>query len=72
KSGDKAAIKSVQLQLMEIMVYAASHDEFKTSDIEELLQIKSSRARELIGILVRKGQIEASKGRKYRTYRSKV
>jgi len=51
KSGDKVAIKNKNEQIEAIIRFADSYEEFKTSDIEDLLSVKSSRARLLISEL---------------------
>lgn len=47
-SGDKVAIRTKEDQKEIIFTFAKNIDKFKTSDIEKLLNVKSSRARALI------------------------
>lgn len=69
KNGDKVAIKNEKEQVRKILIYADSKLEFKTSDIEELLNVKSSRARFLISKLVKDGLLERLGSNKNRSYR---
>lgn len=63
------AIKNKQFE--KILGYAMLHTEFRTSDIEILLMVKKSRARLLIGELVKIGSLEALGNNKDRSYRLK-
>ena len=68
KSGDKVAIKFQDEQLKKILEYIKKHDNCRTSDIENLLSVKSSRARKLLSILVSEKKIEALGQNKNRYY----
>ena len=59
KSGDKVAIKIQEEQSEKILKYIKEHKSCKTSDIENLLSVKSSRARKLLSILVSEKKIQA-------------
>lgn len=71
KSGDKVAIKNKNEQLEAIIEFANLCGEFKTADIEELLSIKSSRARLLISELVKIGKLESIGSNRNRRYHVK-
>ena len=71
KSGDKVAIKNKNEQLEAIIEFANLCGEFKTADIEELLSIKSSRARLLISELVKIGKLESIGSNRNRRYHIK-
>jgi len=71
KSGDKVAIKNKNEQLEAIIEFANLCGEFKTADIEELLSIKSSRARLLISELVKIGKMESIGSNRNRRYHIK-
>lgn len=70
KSGDKKKVtKKTEQQLEHILKYMAPDQEYKTSEIAEVLGVKESRARVLVSELVKTGKIEAvgkNKGRRYR------
>ena len=70
KSGDKKkATKKTEQQLENILEYMVPDQEYKTSEIAEVLGVKESRARVLVNELVKIGGLEAvgkNKGRKYR------
>lgn len=68
KSGDKVAIKSQDEQLEKILEYIKKYNNCKTSDIENLLSVKSSRARKLLSILVSEKKIQALGQNKNRYY----
>ena len=68
KSGDKMAIKSQDEQLEKILEYIKKYNNCKTSDIENLLSVKSSRARKLLSILVSEKKIQALGQNKNRYY----
>gem|GEM_PF-6950384 len=63
------AIKNKQFE--KILDYAMLHKEFRTSDIEILLMVKKSRARLLVGELVKIGSLESLGNNKDRRYRIK-
>ena len=69
-SGDKVAITSgdKKLQMNLILEFAQQNESFRTKDIEELLQIRSSRARKLISDLVTEGRLEALGENRNRRY----
>lgn len=71
KTVDKPPIKNTQTQLEEILRYAAFQEEFRRVEIEEILDIKSSRAKELIRVLVKNGSLESIGGNKDRRYKLK-
>ncbi len=81
KSGDKEmAIKSQNKQplrkkteenLKAILDYMAPTTEYKTQEIADLLDVKISRARELMSLLVQQGKIEALGGNRNRRYMKK-
>ena len=52
------AIKSQDEQLEKILEYIKKYNNCKTSDIENLLSVKSSRARKLLSILVSEKKIQ--------------
>ena len=68
KSGNKVAIKSQDEQLEKILEYIKKYNNCKTSDIENLLSVKSSRARKLLSILVSEKKIQALGQNKNRYY----
>ena len=68
KSGDKVVIKSQDEQLEKILEYIKKYNNCKTSDIENLLSVKSSRARKLLSILVSEKKIQALGQNKNRYY----
>ena len=68
KSGDKVAIKIQDEQLKKILEYIKKYNNCKTSDIENLLSVKSSRARKLLSILVSEKKIQALGQNKNRYY----
>ena len=68
KSGDKVAIKIQDEQLKKILEYIEKYNNCKTSDIENLLSVKSSRARKLLSILVSEKKIQALGQNKNRYY----
>ena len=68
KSDDKVAIKIQDEQLKKILEYIKKYNNCKTSDIENLLSVKSSRARKLLSILVSEKKIEALGQNKNRYY----
>ena len=68
KSGDKVAIKSQDEQLEKILEYIKKYNNCKTSDIENLVSVKSSRARKLLSILVSEKKIQALGQNKNRYY----
>ena len=65
------AIKNKNEQLEAIIRFADSYDEFKASDIEDLLSVKSSRARLLISELVKMGKVEPIGSNRNRRYHTK-
>lgn len=68
KSGDKIAKKTGH-QMETILDYMIVGEEYKTSEIAKVLEVKESRARLLINELVKDGKIKAigkNKGRKYK------
>ena len=68
KSGDKVVIKIQDEQLKKILEYIKKYNNCKTSDIENLLSVKSSRARKLLSILVSEKKIQALGQNKNRYY----
>ena len=68
KSDDKVAIKIQDEQLKKILEYIKKYNNCKTSDIENLLSVKSSRARKLLSILVSEKKIQALGQNKNRYY----
>lgn len=68
KSGDKVAIKIQEEQLIKILEYIKEHKSCKTADIENLLSVKSSRARKLLSILVSQSKLQAIGQNKNRYY----
>lgn len=64
----KVAIKSQDEQLEKILEYIKKYNNCKTSDIENLLSVKSSRARKLLSILVSEKKIQALGQNKNRYY----
>ncbi|MEJ6456628.1 putative DNA binding domain-containing protein [Fusobacterium nucleatum] len=68
KSGDKVAIKIQEEQSEKILKYIKEHKSCKTSDIENLLSVKSSRARKLLSILVSQKKLQAIGQNKNRYY----
>ena len=68
KSDDKVAIKIQDEQLKKILEYIKKYNNCKTSDIENLLSVKSSRARKLLSILVTEKKIQALGQNKNRYY----
>ncbi len=70
KNGDKKKVtKKTEQQLEYILEYMASDQEYKTSELAEVIGVKESRARVLVNELVKSGRIEATgknKGRRYR------
>ena len=68
KSDDKVAIKIQDEQLKKILEYIKKYNNCKTSDIENLLSVRSSRARKLLSILVSEKKIQALGQNKNRYY----
>ena len=68
KSDDKVTIKIQDEQLKKILEYIKKYNNCKTSDIENLLSVKSSRARKLLSILVSVKKIQALGQNKNRYY----
>ena len=70
KSGDiKKATKRTEQQLENTLEYMIPNQEYKTSEIAEVIGVKESRARVLINELVKSGRLEVegkNKGRKYK------
>lgn len=70
KSGDKKKVsKKTEQQLQQILEYMTPDQEYKTSELAEVIGIKASRARVLVNELVKSGKIRASgknKGRRYK------
>lgn len=70
KSGDKKKVsKKTEQQLQQILEYMTPDQEYKTSELAEVIGIKASRARVLVNELVKLGKIRASgknKGRRYK------
>ena len=64
----KVAIKNQDEQLEKILEYIKKYNNCKTSDIENLLSVKSSRARKLLSILVSEKKIQALGQNKNRYY----
>ena len=64
----KVAIKIQDEQLKKILEYIKKYNNCKTSDIENLLSVKSSRARKLLSILVSEKKIQALGQNKNRYY----
>ena len=71
KSGDKkVTIKSAR-QKEEIIAYLTDHVSAKSSDIAELLGVKSTRAKKLLSELIAEETVVAEGGNRNRTYRLK-
>ena len=68
KSDDNVAIKIQDEHLKKILEYIKKYNNCKTSDIENLLSVKSSRARKLLSILVSEKKIQALGQNKNRYY----
>ena len=70
KNGDKEKVtKKTEQQLQSILEYMAPDQEYKTGELAEVIGVQKSRARALIGELVKSGKIDATgknKGRRYR------
>lgn len=70
KDGDKKKVtKKTDQQLKQILEYMTPNQEYKTSEMAEILGVKESRARVLVNELVKTGRIDAvgkNKGRRYR------
>lgn len=70
KNGDKKKVsKKTEQQLQQILEYMTPDQEYKTSELAEVIGIKASRARVLVNELVKSGKIRASgrnKGRRYK------
>ena len=72
KSDDKkATIKSVR-QKEEIITYLTDHVSAKSSDIAELLGVKSTRAKKLLSELIAEEIVVAEGGNRNRTYKLKA
>ena len=70
KNGDKKKVtKKTEQQLERILAYMILGQEYKTSELAEVIGVKESRARALVNELVKSGRIESegkNKGRKYK------
>ena len=70
KNGDKKKVtKKTEMQLERILEYMTLDQEYKTSELAEVIGVKESRARALVNELVKSGRINAegkNKGRRYR------
>lgn len=70
KNGDKKKVsKKTEQQLEQILEHMTPDQEYKTSELAEVIGIKASRARVLVNELVKLGKIRASgknKGRRYK------
>lgn len=70
KNGDKKKVtKKTEQQLERILAYMILGQEYKTSELAEVIGVKESRARALVNELVKSGRIKAegkNKGRRYR------
>ena len=70
KNGDKKQVtKKTQQQLQSILEYMTPGQEYKTSELAEVIGVKESRARILVNALAQSGKIKAegkNKGRRYR------
>ena len=70
KNGDKKKVtKKTEMQLERILEYMTPDQEYKTSELAEVIGVKESRARALVNELVKSGRINAegkNKGRRYR------
>lgn len=72
KSGDKkVTIKSAR-QKEEIITYLTDHISAKSSDIAELLDVKSTRAKKILSELIAEGIVETEGGNRNRTYKLKA
>lgn len=71
-SGDKVATRTKEDQKEIIFTFAKNIDKFKTSDIEKLLNVKSSRARALISEMVNEDKLEAIGENRNRKYKLKI
>ena len=60
--------KKTEENLKAILDYMAQTTEYKTQEIADLLDVKISRARELMSLLVQQGKIEALGGNRNRRY----
>lgn len=60
--------KKTEENLKAILDYMAPTTEYKTQEIADLLDVKISRARELMSLLVQQGKIEALGGNRNRRY----
>ena len=61
--------KKTEQQLERILAYMILGQEYKTSELAEVIGVKESRARALVNKLVKSGRIKAegkNKGRRYR------
>ena len=78
KSGDKKVAikgrseqpikKKTEKNLETILEYMAADTEYKTPEIADILDVKISRARKLMSLLVQQGKIEALGGNRDRRY----
>lgn len=72
KSDDKkATIKSTR-QKDEVIAYLTDHASAKSSDIAELLGVKSTRVKKILSELIGEGVVVAEGGNRNRTYRLKA
>ena len=64
--------KKTEQQLERILAYMILGQEYKTSELAEVIGVKESRARALVNELVKSGRIKAEGKNKGRRYRLKV
>ena len=60
--------KKTEKNLETILEYMAADTEYKTPEIADILDVKISRARKLMSLLVQQGKIEALGGNRNRRY----
>lgn len=73
KSGDKPekSLKIKDKQINSILLFSEEINEFKTSEIEDLLNVKSSRARYLVSYMVKEGMLLSVGENRNRYYKKK-
>ena len=69
KSDDKKTTIKTARQKNEIITYLTDHISARSADIEELLGVKSTRAKKLLSELITEGIVVAEGGNRNRTYK---
>ena len=68
----KEKSKKTEMQLEIVLKFMETDKEYKTSEIADILDLKGSRVRKLLAMLVEEGKIEALGGNRNRRYAKKL